>query len=171
MIAACTETSSADVACRTRRAGDPETPGYGDTLFQTSRELAWLGVVVLQPHPHVGEETLGSFVAVLARAAVEQPDRPADDPMHAVAPVESAVRVLEYHLHGAHFLLIALCQLGGEHVVAERDDGTVIGGVDAQEHLGESGLTRSRLPDEPDGLTDADLQVDTATHRRDDHPG
>ena len=55
--------------------------------------------------------------------------------------------------------------IGRQDLPAECDHCAVVGSVDAQQHLGEGGLARSRLPYQPDRFADLNFKVDVAAGR------
>ena len=159
-IAACTDTSSADVGSSQttslRVAG--EGAGDGDALLEPARQRR-------RPHR---EEAVGQLhrpgqveQLLLARAA-GQPCQlgqgAADDHPHRVPAVERRVRVLEHDLDRPHLLRRPLAGGRRQRLPVELEHAALVARRDAEQHAGERRLAAARLADQAQRLARPDLR-------------
>ena len=74
--------------------------------------------------------------------------------------LRAGIWILEHHLHGPHRLSSAVAGGGLHGCAVEGDLAPLVEGVDTDQGLGQSALTRARFADEAQGLTLGESEVD-----------
>ena len=165
MIAACTETSSADVtSSQTSSCGlGDERAGDRDALALAARQLVRVAVEARRRERDALEG--------LAHLRPRRPCRPrrrsdgaaADDLRDRLPRVERAVRVLEHVLDLPAHVRVARSRPGRQRSSAKRDLAGVVR-VQAGDAAGERGLAGARLADEREALARSHHEVDVVQH-------
>ena len=120
--------------------------------FETAGELRRLGADQADVEAHRVGEIAEAGVELLATAADEPVQRPADDAMDREAPVERGVRVLEHDLQRPHLLAVAVVDLRRDRRALELDDRSFVRRRQPEQQAGQRRLAAARLADEPERL-------------------